>query len=167
MTRGCLSVADSVPVVLIVDEDGSVRESLLALIAEVGEQAALPIILITGNGDIPTAVRAMQTGAVEFLTEPLTYEALSRAIEEALERRRRRPDAETLVEALRVRHQSLSRREREVMALVVHGRLNKQIGSLLGISEITVKAHRGRVMRKMGATSLAELVRMAARLELV
>jgi FixJ family two-component response regulator len=108
----------------------------------------------------------MKAGAVEFLTKPLAPEALLSAIEDALERSRISIAEESTMQELRDRYQSLSRREREVMALVVRGRLNKQAGGDLGISEITVKAHRGRVMRKMRARSLPELVNMAARLGL-
>lgn len=131
-----------------------------------GERLKMPIIFITGHGDIPTTVRAMKAGAMEFLTKPLTQEVLLSAIRSALERSRIALDAESSVQALRDRHRSLSRRELEVMALVVRGRLNKQIGGELGISEITVKAHRGRVMRKMRARSVPELVNMASRLGL-
>jgi FixJ family two-component response regulator len=108
----------------------------------------------------------MKAGAVEFLTKPFTPDVLLSAIQSALERSRVRLDAEANLQALRDRHLSLSRREREVMALVVRGQLNKQVGGELGISEITVKAHRGRVMRKMRAKSLPELVNIAARLGL-
>jgi FixJ family two-component response regulator len=203
-------MADFKPVVFIVDDDISVRESLEPLIADAGWQPEvfasaqeflarppptsencllldvnlpdlngldlqnriadhrtdMPIIFITGYGDIPMTVRAMKAGAVEFLTKPLAPEALLSAIEDALERSRISIAEESTMQELRDRYQSLSRREREVMALVVRGRLNKQAGGDLGISEITVKAHRGRVMRKMRARSLPELVNMAARLGL-
>jgi FixJ family two-component response regulator len=126
----------------------------------------MPIIFITGRGDIPTTVKAMKAGAVEFLTKPFSDEVLVNAIQNALERSRvALADSAELV-ALRARFATLSRREQEVMALVASGLLNKQVGDELGISEITVKAHRGKVMRKMKADSLADLVKMAARLRL-
>jgi FixJ family two-component response regulator len=200
---------DPTPIVFIVDDDVSVRESLEAFVADrgwlpevfgsaeaflarprprspscvlldvrlpdlnglevqkrVGERKDMPIIFITGYGDIPMTVRAMKAGAAEFLTKPFTDDALLIAIRSALERSRASLDEQLSLHALRKRHQALSRREHEVMALVVRGRLNKQIGGDLGISEITVKAHRGRAMHKMRAKSLAELVNMAARLGL-
>jgi FixJ family two-component response regulator len=129
-----------------------------------GDRAEMPIIFITGYGDVPMSVRAMKAGAAEFLTKPFGDEELLGAIGTALERSREKVDELTALRALRELHDSLSRREREVMDLVVTGRLNKQIGGDLGISEITVKAHRGRVMEKMRARSLAELVRMSGRL---
>ena len=125
----------------------------------------LPIIFITGYGDIPMSVRAMKAGATEFLTKPFRDQDLLDAIQQALERdRAARRHSKNIVE-LRKRFDGLTSREREVMSLVVAGRLNKQIGFELKISEITVKIHRGRVMGKMGAQSLAELVRMTERLE--
>jgi len=124
----------------------------------------MPIIFITGRGDVATTVRAMKAGAAEFLTKPFAPDALTRAVEIAVQRSRALLEEKLALQALQDRHQALSRREREVMALVVRGRLNKQIGATLGISEITVKAHRGRVMRKMNVRSVAELVRVAARL---
>jgi FixJ family two-component response regulator len=198
------------PIVFIVDDDISVRESLELLIADAGWQpevfgsaqeflarprplspsclvldvglpdlnglelqkrlagarAGMPIIFITGCGDIPTTVQAMKAGAVEFLTKPFTPDILLGAVESALERSRSSLDEEASLQTLRDRHLSLSRREREVMELVVRGQLNKQVGGELGISEITVKAHRGRVMRKMHARSLPDLVNIAARLGL-
>ncbi len=124
----------------------------------------MPIIFITGYGDIPTTVRAMKAGAVEFLTKPFGDEVLLSALRHALERSQAALEDEAETRALRDCHASLTRREREVMALVVAGLLNKQVGGELGISEITVKAHRGNVMRKMRADSFADLVNMAARL---
>jgi FixJ family two-component response regulator len=124
----------------------------------------MPIIFITGYGDVPLTVRAMKAGAVEFLTKPFVDEALLNAIRDALDRSQTALNCEAQIGMLRGRYTALSRREREVMALVVCGRLNKQVGAELGISEITVKAHRGRVMQKMQAHSLPDLVTMAARL---
>jgi FixJ family two-component response regulator len=200
-------MSDATPVVFIVDDDISVRESLELLIRSAGwkpetfasaqeflrrsrSQAAsclvldvalpdlnglelqqrvadrvdMPIIFITGHGDVPMSVRAMKAGAVEFLTKPFTDEVLLTAIEHAIERSRAALGQEAALRGLRDRHASLTRREGEVMALVVSGLLNKQVGGELGISEITVKAHRGRVMRKMKADSLADLVTMASAL---
>jgi len=196
------------PVVFVVDDDVSVRESLESLIRFTGwrvdvfatareflahprvdapgclvldvalpdlngldlqkriaaDRPHLPIIFITGYGDVPTSVQAMKTGAVEFLTKPFSDEILLAAIRDAIERSHAALQQASELQTLRERHASLSRREQEVMALVVSGLLNKQVGFELGISEITVKAHRGNVMRKMGAPSLAALVTMAARL---
>ena len=130
------------------------------------DRAELPIIFITGRGDVPMTVRAMKAGAVEFLTKPFGDDVLLDAIGQAIERSRAALGQEAEIKVLRDRYASLSRREREVMALVVSGRLNKQVGGDLGISEVTVKAHRGKAMRKMKAGSLAALVTMAARLHL-
>src|ERR1700724_2913314 len=126
----------------------------------------MPIIFITGYGDVPTTGRAMKAGAVEFLTKPFSDEVLLGAIGDAIERSRIALGHAAGMRELRDRHASLSGREREVMALVVAGLLNKQVGSDLGISEITVEAHRGRMMQKIKADSLADLVNMAARLGL-
>jgi FixJ family two-component response regulator len=198
------------PVVFVVDDDVSVRESLELLISCAGwqpetfasareflsrsrvlapsclvldvglpdlngldlqklvavDRADMPIIFITGYGDVPMTVKAMKAGAVEFLTKPFSDDVLLSAIEHAIERSRAALGHEAEIRSLRDCHASLSTREREVMALVVSGLLNKQVGGELGISEITVKAHRGKVMRKMKADSLADLVHMAARLEI-
>jgi FixJ family two-component response regulator len=124
----------------------------------------MPIIFISGRGDIPTSVQAMKAGAVDFLTKPLISDVCLAAVGEALELSRTALVNESAMEALRTRYASLTPRERDVMALVVSGLLNKQAGGELGISEITVKAHRGQVMRKMKADSLAALVTMATRL---
>jgi len=129
-----------------------------------GERTDMPIIFITGHGDVPMTVQAMKAGAVEFLTKPFGAEALLRAIRNAIERSRTALTKEEELGTLRESYASLSRRERQVMSLVVSGKPNKQVGGQLGISEITVKAHRGKVMRKMKAGSLADLVNKAARL---
>jgi FixJ family two-component response regulator len=201
-------VTSATPIVFVVDDDVSVRESLEALIGTegwraecfasaqdflarppaqtpsclildvnlpdlngldlqaqmAGERLGMPIIFITGYGDIPMTVRAMKAGAAEFLTKPFAEDALIGAIQQAIDRSTASLREEAELQALRDRYASLSRREREVMALVVVGRLNKQVGGELGISEITVKAHRGRVMEKMQVRSLAELVKLNARL---
>lgn len=131
-----------------------------------GERTDMPIIFITGHGDIPSTVQAMKAGAVEFLTKPFTDETLLSAIRQALERSRTALLHDGELQKIRDRYASLSPREQQVMGLVVSGLLNKQVGAELGISEITVKAHRGRVMQKMKADSLAELVEIAGRLRL-
>lgn len=128
------------------------------------ERAEMPIIVISGTGDVPTTVQAMKAGAVDFLLKPFGNDALLSAIRQSLERSRVALDREMEMRDLHDRHGSLSPRERQVMGLVVSGLLNKQVGAHLGISEITVKAHRGQVMQKMKANSLADLVRMAAQL---
>jgi len=196
------------PIVFVVDDDVSVRESLESLIRCEGwqpetfgsaqeflarprahvpsclvldvslpglngldlqkrvaiERTDMPIIFITGHGDVPMTVQAMKAGAIEFLTKPFNDDVLLTAIRAALERSRVALSLEAEMRVLRDRYASLSQRERQVMALVVSGLLNKQVGGELGISEITVKAHRGKVMQKMKANSLADLVKMATRL---
>lgn len=208
-TIGVRAMPDITPVVFVVDDDVSVRESLELLIKHAGWQPELfasaqeflsrpratvpsclvldvslpglnglelqrqladrtdmPIIFITGHGDVPMTVRAMKAGAVEFLTKPFRDDELLHAIRDAIERSRATLRLDSELRTLRDCYASLTQREREVMALVVFGLLNKQVGGELGISEITVKAHRGQVMRKMQADSLPDLVRMAARLGL-
>jgi len=129
------------------------------------DRREMPIIFITGCGDVPKTVQAMKAGAVEFLTKPFNEDVLLTAIQQGLERSRVTLLQEAEMQQLRNRYATLTPREREVMALVVSGLLNKQIGGELGISEITVKAHRGQVMQKMKANSIAELVKMAGRLD--
>jgi FixJ family two-component response regulator len=128
------------------------------------ERAEVPIIVISDHGDIPSTVEVMKTGAVDFLEKPLSHNVLLAAIRQSLERGRVVLDRETRLRDLRNCYASLTPRERQVMALVVAGLLNKQVGGELGISEITVKAHRGQVMQKMKANSLADLVRMAGKI---
>ena len=128
------------------------------------ERHEMPIIFITGHGDVPMTVKAMKAGAVEFLTKPFSDDILLNAVRGALERSRAILDRDTEIRALKARYACLTAREREVLVLVVSGLPNKQVGGELGISEITVKAHRGSMMRKMKAESLAELVNIATRL---
>jgi FixJ family two-component response regulator len=138
----------------------------LELQQRLAQRTDMPIIFITGYGDVPMTVRAMKAGAVEFLTKPFDDDVLLDAIRSAIERSREALRQESEMQALRSCYAALTPREREVMALVVSGLLNKQVGGELGISEITVKAHRGQLMRKMKADSLPDLVTMAARLGL-
>jgi FixJ family two-component response regulator len=136
----------------------------LELQQQLAERTEMPIIFITGHGDVPMSVQAMKAGAVEFLTKPFRDDVLLDAIRGALERSRVAVRLDSEMRVLRTCYESLTPRERDVMVLVVAGLLNKQVGGQLGISEITVKAHRGQVMRKMKADSLPDLVTMAARL---
>lgn len=136
----------------------------LELQQQLAKRTDMPIIFITGHGDVPMTVQAMKAGAVEFLTKPFKDDVLLNAIRGALERSRAALRDEAELRTLRSCYDSLTPRERDVLGLVVAGQLNKQVGGELGISEITVKAHRGRVMRKMKADSLPDLVTMAARL---
>jgi len=155
-TPSCLVLDISLP-----DLNGLDLQQKLAI-----DRHELPIIFITGYGDVPMTVRAMKAGAIEFLVKPFGDEALLDTIRNAIQRSTAALSHVAEMQVLRERHASLSTREREVMALVVTGLMNKQVGGELGISEITVKAHRGRAMRKMGAKSLADLVNIAAKLGL-
>ena len=200
-------MADANPIVFVVDDDASVRNSLRLLIESAGWQPEIfgsakeflarprtpapscllldmflpdingcdlqqlladrpdiPIIFISGHGDVPMTVRAMKAGAVDFFTKPFVSGALLSAIRDAIGRSRAVLSSSEHMRVLRNNYASLSRRQREVMDLVVVGQLNKQVGAALGISEVTVKAHRGQVMHKMNAQSLPHLVRIADRL---
>jgi len=155
-TPSCLVLDVSLP-----DLSGLELQKLIAT-----DRIDMPIIFITGHGDVPMTVQAMKAGAVEFLTKPFDDEVLLRAIRHAIKRSAAVLDDQAEVRTLRDRYESLTSREQEVMRLVVTGMLNKQIALNLGISEITVKAHRGKAMQKMRADSLADLVRIASRLGL-
>ena len=204
-----VTMVDVTPLVFVVDDDVSVRESLELLLRTAGwrsetfrsaqdflsrpratvpcclvldvtmpglngldlqqrlaERSEMPIIFMSGYGDVPMTVRAMKAGAVEFLTKPFKDDVLLDAIGHAIERSRAAQRDLSDLQALQGCYASLTQREREVMGLVVSGLLNKQVGGELGISEVTVKAHRGQVMRKMKADSLADLVKMSARIGL-
>lgn len=151
-----------VPSCLVLDLSSSDQDGILLLERLAGERAETPVVCVTGVADIAMTVRAMKAGAVDVLAKPAKAEALQGAIREALERSAATLRRQKEINVLRDRHASLSPREQEVMALVVSGLLNKQVGGELGISVITVKVHRGKVMRKMQARSLADLVKMSA-----
>lgn len=154
------------PCCLILDVNLPDLNGLDLQIRVASDRLSIPIIFITGYGDVPTSVQAMKAGAVEFLTKPFNDEALLVAIQQAIERSRTMVGREADIRILADRYETLSRREKEVMALVVTGLLNKQIAFDLGISLITVKAHRGRVMQKMEAESFIDLVTIAKKLNL-
>jgi FixJ family two-component response regulator len=154
----------STPSCLVLDVDLPDLDGLELQSQVAAERSDMPIIFISGHGDVPMTVRAMKAGAMEFLTKPLRSDALLNAIRNAIERSSVVLAEEAAMRSQRECHASLTCREREVMALVVSGLLNKQIGAELAISEITVKAHRGSMMRKMRASSLAHLVYLAAKL---
>jgi len=156
MTPSCLVLDVSLP-----DLNGLELQKLIA-----SDRVAMPIIFITGHGDVPMTVQAMKAGAVEFLTKPFDDEVLLNAIHQAIARSTATLDDQAQLDMLRECYTSLTPREQEVMRLVVSGMLNKQIGLKLGISEITVKAHRGKMMLKMKADSVADLVKVAMRLGL-
>ena len=160
------SPRSSVPSCLVLDVSMPGLSGLELQKRVANSRTEMPIIFITGHADIPMTVQAMKAGAVEFLTKPFTDEALLGSIRQALDRSQEALGRAGENQALRDDYAILSRREREVMALVVTGLLNKEVAAELGISEITVKAHRGRVMQKMKAQSLADLVNMASRLGL-
>jgi len=205
-----MTQSDELPVVFVVDDDASLRESLASLCRSVGlqvrtfgsaaefldgklpdvpsclvldvrlpgvsgldfqadlvkENIQIPVIFMTGHGDIPMTVRAMKAGAMEFLTKPFRDQDMLDAVQLGLERDRKRRESERSNAEIKSRFELLTTREQEIMGLVTTGLMNKQIAGRIGVSEITVKVHRGNVMRKMGARSLPELVRMAEVLNL-
>ncbi|WP_112996578.1 response regulator transcription factor [Hyphomicrobiales bacterium] len=209
-SQSLVSVPTETPVVFVVDDDVSVRDSLELLIRSAGwepllfdsarqflsqpracvpncmvldvnlpdlsgldlqkmicvERTEMPIVFVTGYGDVPMTVKAMKAGAIEFLTKPFDDQSMLKAIEQALARSTVALALDAEMRMLINRHASLSRREQEVMALVITGLMNKQVAYELGISEVTVKAHRGKVMEKMQARSFAELINMASKLGL-